>query len=110
MGEKREERVEERKAGGKNSSKEKKKLSHVFFTSSTPPFLGVDSKIDGWMSHVHTWAANFLTMAQHERGIYGAVGKLGEFFRFASFLEAREQRGGKKTHVFLFPLQNSAAI
>jgi hypothetical protein len=28
------------------------------------------------MSHVHTWAANFLTMAQHERGIYGAVGKL----------------------------------
>lgn len=39
--------------------------------------LGVDSKIDGWMSHVHTWAANFLTLAQHERGIYGAVGELG---------------------------------
>lgn len=37
---------------------------------------GVDSKIDGWMSHVHTWAANFLTLAQHERGIYGAVGEL----------------------------------
>lgn len=29
------------------------------------------------MSHVHTWAANKLTLHQHARGIYGAVGELG---------------------------------
>ena len=39
--------------------------------------LGLGKKIDGWMSHVHTWAANFMTLHQHKRGIYGAVGELG---------------------------------
>ena len=43
-----------------------------------PPFsAGLGKKIDGWMSHVHTWAANKLTLHQHARGIYGAVGELG---------------------------------
>ena len=39
--------------------------------------LGLGKKIDGWMSHVHTWAANFMTLHQHKLGIYGAVGELG---------------------------------
>jgi hypothetical protein len=29
------------------------------------------------MSHVHTWAVNFLTLHQHASGIFGAVGEFG---------------------------------
>lgn len=39
--------------------------------------LGVADLIDGWMSHVHTWAANFLTLHQHSRGLHGSVGEFG---------------------------------
>jgi hypothetical protein len=39
--------------------------------------LGVADLIDGWMSHVHTWAVNFLTLHQHRSGIFGSVGEFG---------------------------------
>ena len=65
-------------------------LKPLFITNATAPprftdaqletymkALGTADLIDGWMSHVHTWAANFMTLHQHSLGIYGAVGEFG---------------------------------